>query len=366
MKLRLVTLAGDGIGPEVTRQAMRVLYAVCAVTGLKVDVAEHPIGAAALRSTGVPLPESTLAACQAADAVFLGAVGDPAYDQHPPTLRPEAGLLALRTALGGFANLRPAVAFEPVLDVSPLRPERVRGADVLVVRELLGGLYYAEPRGREPDGGAAFNTLRYSTTEIDRVARVAFQEAQRRRHQVCSVDKANVLETSRLWRETVTRVGRDYPDVALRHMYVDACAMRLATAPTEFDVVLTDNLFGDILSDEAAVISGSLGLLPSATLGGRVALYEPVHGSAPDIAGRDVANPIGAIGCVALLLRHTAHMAREADAIDAATREVLANGLRPADLVRPGDTPASTSEVGAAVERAVIDALERHWSYHGV
>ncbi|MGE0814497.1 MAG: 3-isopropylmalate dehydrogenase [Vicinamibacterales bacterium] len=366
MRLRLVTLAGDGIGPEVTRQAMRVLHAVSAVTGLKVDVTDHPIGAAAIRAAGVPLPEATLAACQAADAVFLGAVGDPAFDQHPPTLRPEAGLLALRTALGGFANLRPAVAFEPVLDVSPLRPERVRGADVLVVRELLGGLYYAEPRGREPDGGAAFNTLRYSVPEVERVARVAFDAARSRRRQVCSVDKANVLETSRLWRETVTRVGRDYPDVVLRHMYVDACAMRLATAPTEFDVILTDNLFGDILSDEAAVISGSLGLLPSATLGGKVALYEPVHGSAPDIAGKDIANPIGAIGCIALLLRHTAQMPREADAVDAATREVLEHGLRPADLARPGEAAASTSDVGAAVERAVVDALERHWSYHGV
>lgn len=366
MKLRLVTLAGDGIGPEVTRQAMRVLHAVSAVTGLKIDLTEHPVGAAAIRTAGVPLPDATLAACQQADAVFLGAVGDPAFDQQPPALRPEAGLLALRTALGGFANLRPAVAFEPVLDVSPLRPERVRGADVLVVRELLGGLYYAEPRGIAADGQSAFNTLRYSVSEIERVARVAFTEAQRRRRQVCSVDKANVLETSRLWRETVTRIARDYPDVTLRHMYVDAFAMRLATAPTEFDVVLTDNLFGDILSDEAAVISGSLGLLPSATLGGKVALYEPVHGSAPDIAGKDIANPIGAIGCIALLLRHTAHMPREADAVDAATREVLAHGLRPADLARPGDTPASTSEIGAAVERAVVDALERHWSYHGV
>jgi 3-isopropylmalate dehydrogenase len=366
MKIRLVTLPGDGIGPEVIRQAVRVLHAVADVTGLSVEVTEHPIGAAALRTTGVPLPEPTLAACLEANAVLLGAVGDPAYDNHPPTLRPEAGLLALRTALGGFANLRPAVAFEPVLDVSPLKRERVRGADVLVVRELLGGLYYGEPRGREPDGRGAFNTLRYSTAEIERVARVAFEEAGRRRRKVTSVDKANVLEVSRLWREVVTRIARDYPDVALSHMYVDSFAMRLATAPTEFDVVLTDNLFGDILSDEAAVISGSLGLLPSATLGGSVALYEPVHGSAPDIAGKDIANPIGAIGCVAMLLRHTANMAREADAVDAATREVLSHGLRPADLARPGDTASSTTEIGAAVERAVIDALERHWAYHAV
>ncbi|HUU34559.1 MAG TPA: 3-isopropylmalate dehydrogenase, partial [Vicinamibacterales bacterium] len=344
MKLRLVTLAGDGIGPEVTRQAMRVLHAVAAVTGLKVDISEHPVGAAAIGAFGVPLPDATLAACLAADAVFLGAVGDPAFDQNPLHLRPEAGLLQLRTALGGFANLRPAVAFEPVLDVSPLKPERVRGADVLVVRELLGGLYFGEPRGREADGSAAVNTLRYSVAEVERLAHVAFQQARQRRRLVTSVDKANVLEVSRLWRETVTRVGHDYADVTLKHMYVDSFAMRLATAPTEFDVVVTDNLFGDILSDEAAIISGSLGLLPSATIGGRVALYEPVHGSAPDIAGRDIANPIGAIGCIALLLRYTAQMPREADAIDAATREVLANGLRPADLARPGETPASTAE----------------------
>jgi 3-isopropylmalate dehydrogenase len=366
MHLRLVTLPGDGIGPEVVRQAVRVLHAVADLTSLSIEVSEHPIGAAALRASGVPLPETTASACLAADAVLLGAVGDPAFDAHPPTLRPEAGLLALRQTLGGYANLRPAVAFEPVLDVSPLKRERVRGADVLVVRELLGGLYYGEPRGREPDGRAAFNTLRYTTQEIERVARVAFESAQKRRRLLTSVDKANVLETSRLWREVVTRLGGSYPDVKLQHMYVDSFAMRLATAPTEFDVVVTDNLFGDILSDEAAVISGSLGLLPSATLGGRVALYEPVHGSAPDIAGRDIANPIGAIGCVAMLLRHTANMPREADAVDNATREVLAHGLRPADLIRPGDTAASTSEIGAAVERAVIDALERHWAYHAV
>ena len=366
MKLRLVTLAGDGIGPEVTRQAMRVLHAVAAVTGLKVDVTEHPVGAAALRTTGVPLPDATLAACLAADAVFLGAVGDPAFDNQPPALRPEAGLLQLRQALGGFANLRPAVAFEPLLDVTPLRPERVRGADILVVRELLGGLYFGEPRGYSADGEEAFNTLRYSKAEVERLAHVAFAQARQRRRLVTSVDKANVLEVSRLWRETVTRVGREYPDVTLKHMYVDAFAMRLATAPTEFDVVVTDNLFGDILSDEAAVVSGSLGLLPSATIGGKVALYEPVHGSAPDIAGKDIANPIGAIGCIALLLRHTANMPREADAIDAATREVLSHGLRPADLARPGEPVTSTTEIGHAIERAVTDALERHWSYHGV
>ena len=366
MTLRLATLAGDGIGPEVTRQAMRVLHAVAAVTGLKLDISEHPVGAAGLKAAGVPLPEPTLAACLAADAVFLGAVGDPAFDSQPAHLRPEAGLLALRTALGGFANLRPAVAFEPLLDVSPLRPERVRGADVLVVRELLGGLYFAEPRGYEDDGRTGFNTLRYSTAEVERVARVAFETARSRRFRVTSVDKANVLETSRVWRQAVTAVARDYPDVTLHHMYVDAFAMRLAMAPTDFDVVVTDNLFGDILSDEAAVVAGSLGLLPSATLGGAVDLYEPVHGSAPDIAGKDIANPIGAIGCIAMLLRHTLDMPREAAAVETAIRDVLAHGLRTKDVARPGDHAATTTEIGVAVERAVVDALERHWSYHGV
>jgi 3-isopropylmalate dehydrogenase len=354
MKLRLVTLAGDGIGPEVTRQAMRVLYAVCAVTGLKVDVAEHPIGAAALRTTGVPLPESTLAACLAADAVFLGAVGDPAYDQHPPTLRPEAGLLALRTALGGFANLRPAVAFEPVLDVSPLRPDRVRGADVLVVRELLGGLYYGEPRGRY--GSRAVNTLTYDASEIERVARVAFEAARGRRRLVTSVDKANVLEVSQLWRETVTRVALDYPEVRLEHLYVDYAAMRLVSHPAAIDVLLAENLFGDILSDEAAVLTGSLGLLPSASIGDGPGLFEPVHGSAPDIAGQGIANPLGAIASVAMLLRYGLGQREAADRVDQAVAEVLTAGARTPDIAGPGEATVGTREMGERVAALVLGA----------
>ena len=366
MHLRVAALPGDGIGPEVTAQALRVLHAVAAISGHDIRVTEHPVGAAGIRAAGSPLPAETLAACLEADAVLLGAVGDPAFDTRPPGERPESGLLALRTALGGFANLRPATAFDALSGCSPLRPERVRGADVLIVRELLGGLYYAEPRGVAADGTSAHNTLRYSRDEIVRVARVAFELAQGRRRQLTSVDKANVLETSRLWRATVNEVAADYPDVALRHAYVDAFAMRLATAPTEFDVVLTDNLFGDILSDEAAIISGSLGLLPSATLGGKVALYEPVHGSAPDIAGKDMANPIGAIACVAMFFRHTARLVAEAEAIDAAIGDVLAAGARTADIALPGEAAVRTTDLGASVERAVVDALERHWSYHAV
>lgn len=366
MRLRIAVLPGDGIGPEVTAQALRVLHAVSAITGHDIRVSEYPVGGAALRATGVPLPDATREACLASDAVLLGAVGDPAFDANPPGQRPESGLLALRTALGGFANLRPAVAFDALAGCSPLRADRVRGANVLIVRELLGGLYYAEPRGFAPDGDSAFNTLRYSRAEVERIARIAFDLARQRRRTLTSVDKANVLETSRLWRATVQAVAADYPDVELRHAYVDAFAMQLATTPTAYDVVLTDNLFGDILSDEAAIISGSLGLLPSATLGGRVHFYEPVHGSAPDIAGRDRANPLGAIGCIAMLLRYTAHLPEAADAVDAAIREVLAAGARTADIAQPGETAMRTSEIGAAVERTVVDTLERRWSYHAV
>lgn len=366
MRLRLAVLPGDGIGPDVTAQALRVLHAVTAITGHDVRITEHAVGGAGLRAAGKPLPESTLTACLDSDAVLLGAVGDPAFDANPPGQRPESGLLALRTALGGFANLRPAVAFDALTGCSPLRPERVRGANVLIVRELLGGLYYAEPRGLSADGESAHNTLRYSRAEVERIARIAFDLARGRRKRLTSVDKANVLETSRLWRATVQAVAADYPDVELKHAYVDAFAMQLATTPTAYDVVLTDNLFGDILSDEAAIISGSLGLLPSATLGGTVAFYEPVHGSAPDLAGRDAANPLGAIGCIAMLLRHTAHLPDAADAVDAAIREVLASGARTADIAQPGEATMRTSEIGTAVERAVVDTLERRWSYHGV
>jgi 3-isopropylmalate dehydrogenase len=277
-------------------------------------------------------------------------------------------LLGLRQALGGYANLRPAVAYRAIADCSPLRADVVEGADILFVRELLGGIYFGEPRGFDNSTAReAYNTMRYSAAEIERVAHVAFRQAQHRRRKVTSVDKANVLETSQLWRQTVTRVAHEYPDVRLEHMYVDACAMRLVTLPGSFDVIVTENLFGDILSDEAAVISGSLGMLASGTIGGKVGLYEPVHGSAPDIAGRGVANPLGAIASAAMLLRHSVGLEQGARDIEDAIREVLDAGHRTADLQRgPARRAVSTSEMGALVESAVADAADRRRAYHAV
>jgi 3-isopropylmalate dehydrogenase len=299
------------------------------------------------------------------DAVLLGAVGDPAFDHLPPDERPESALLALRTALGGFANLRPARTEAALIDATPYRPERVAGADILVVRELLGGLYYGAPRGG--NGDAAFNTMRYSRAEIARVAHVAFDTARERRGFVTSVDKANVLETSRLWRATVNEISRAYPEVVLEHMYVDACAMRLAFEPTHFDVILTENMFGDILSDQAAALAGSIGMLPSASIGGSVDIYEPVHGSAPDIAGADRANPFGAIASVAMLLRHTARLPREATFVERAMQAVLDSGLRPFDLAPArGSRPASTTEIGDAVVHALDEIIDCQHSYHAV
>jgi 3-isopropylmalate dehydrogenase len=366
MRLKIAVLPGDGIGPEVTDAAMRVLDAVAEAGGHHIDATEHPIGGTALRSNGSAFPESTRRACLAADAVFLGAVGDPAFDRHAPSERPEAGLLALRQALGGFANLRPAACPDSLIARSAYRADLVRGADLLVVRELLGGLYFGEPRSVDMDAGTAVNTMRYERWEIDRVARVAFEQARMRRRRVTSVDKANVLETSRLWRATVTEVARDYPEVTLEHALVDSCATRLALAPTSFDVILTENLFGDILSDQAAAIAGSLGLLPSATLGGRVPLFEPVHGSAPDIAGRSIANPIGAIASVAMLLRSAAHLPHEADNIDHAIRDVLASGHRTRDLAGPNDHTVSTRQMTDLVIDALAEVTDRRHSYHGV
>src|SRR5262252_663528 len=332
MNLRVTVLPGDGVGPEVCREAVRILRALSHFYDCEFRFEELAIGGAAIRSHGTPLPESTLEACLESDAVFLGAVGLPEFDHLPQNQRPEAGLLRLRTALGGFANLRPAVFFPAIADCSPLVSSRVAGADVLIVRELLGGLYFAQPRGFGETKDFAYNTMRYSTGEIERVARIAFEQARHRRRKVTSVDKANVLETSQLWRRTVTQVAKAYPEVTLDHMYVDACAMHLISNPARFDVILTENLFGDILSDEAAAITGSLGMLASATIGGQVDLYEPVHGSAPDIAGQGIANPLGAIASVAMLLRHSANMAHEAADLEAAIRQVLEAGHRTRDL----------------------------------
>jgi 3-isopropylmalate dehydrogenase len=367
MKLKITVLPGDGIGPEVTTEAVRILQTLASLCGYDFRFQEKPIGGIAIRQCGSPLPPETLDACLESDAVLLGAVGGPEFDFLPANARPEAGLLQLRQALGGYANLRPAVSFSGLAECSPLRPEVAKGADVLIIRELLGGLYFGSPRGIESDSSAAFNTMRYSRDEVERVARIAFEEARRRRRKVTNVDKANVLETSQLWRKTVTQISHEFPDVKLEHLYVDACAMLLITTPNDFDVLLTENLFGDILSDEAAAITGSLGMLPSASIGGAVNLYEPVHGSAPTIAGRGVANPLGAIGSAALLLRYSAKLTRDADDLESAIRSVIAAGHRTADIARATrDHVLSTSEMSARVEEAFAETLDRRHAYHAV
>ena len=354
---RIAVLPGDGIGPEVIAQALRVLEAVGERFSLRFALETLPIGAAAVAVANNPLPPETRAAVVQSDAVLLGAVGDPSLDGAPRELRPETGLLALRKLLNVYANLRPVAVHPALAGCSPLKPERLRGVDILVVRELTGGLYYGEPRGR--NGTSAVNTLVYSAAEIDRVAQVAFEAARGRRRLVTSVDKANVLEVSQLWREIVTRLARDYPEVRLEHCYVDTAAMRLVSDPATFDVVLTENMFGDILSDEAAVLAGSLGLLPSASLGSGPGLFEPVHGSAPPLAGRDVANPIGAIATVALLLRHGLKQPEAAAAVDEAVAAALDAGARTQDLALPGEAWIGTAEMGARVaELIVAEALE--------
>lgn len=379
MKLKIAVLPGDGIGPEVINEAVRVLQTIASLQAHQFEFTEFPIGGAAIRQTGTPLPPKTLDACLASDAVLLGAVGAPEYDSLPPNQRPESGLLLLRQALGGFANLRPAIAYPAISGSSPLRPEVTKGANILIVRELLGGLYFGEPRGfsGENGNGAAFNTMRYSVSEIERVARIAFQSAMQRRRKVTSVDKANVLETSQLWRKTVTRVAAEFPDVKLEHLYVDACAMHLITDPRRFDVLLTENLFGDILSDEAAVVTGSLGMLASATIGGEVGLYEPVHGSAPDIAGLGSANPFGAIASAAMLLRFSAGLEDEASDIEQAIATVLGEGYRTPDIAKEVGTAtnhgtssqislAKTWEIGEQVSAAIAESIDRRHAYHAV
>ena len=362
--MRITILPGDGVGPEVTREAVKVLTEIAIILDLEIEFDEQLIGGAAIRATGSPLPEETRAACVASDAVLLGAVGSPEFDELLPEQRPEIGLLQLRQLLGGFANLRPAKAFPALTGSSPLRDEVFEGTDLLIVRELLGGLYFGQPRGI--DETEAFNTMRYSVAEIERVARIAFESARGRKGKITSVDKANVLETSRLWRQVVTRVARDYPGVELEHMFVDACAMHLVTNPKRFDVILTENLFGDILSDEAAVLTGSLGMLGSATIGGQVDLYEPVHGSAPDIAGKNIANPLGAIASAAMLLRHTAENATAADAVEKAIERVLGDGYRTADIASPGAEITSTSEIGDLVCVHAVEFANTRYAFHAV
>jgi len=352
----IAVLGGDGIGPEVTAEAERVLSAAAERFGLRLEMPHYLLGACAVNAAGSPFPEDTRKAVVQADAVLLGAVGDPSLDSAPRELKPETGLLALRALLGVFANLRPVAIHPALAGHSPLRPERLSGVDLLIVRELTGGLYYGEPRGKTTL--EAVNTLRYSVAEIERVARVAFDSARRRRRVVTSVDKANVLEVSQLWRDTVTRLGREYQDVRLEHLYVDYAAMRLVSDPGTLDVVLTENMFGDILSDEAAVLVGSLGLLPSASLGNGPGLFEPIHGSAPALAGKGVANPLGAIASAGMLLRYGLKAPDAADAVDQAIRAVLDEGARTKDIAGPGETVLGTREMGERVAE-LVGAAER-------
>jgi 3-isopropylmalate dehydrogenase len=354
MLLNLTILPGDGIGPEVTEQAVLVLQAVAEAFGHDLELQHKNIGGAALSASNDPLPRDTIQACLASSAVLLGAVGNPAFDHYPNHLRPEAGLLRLRRELGAYANLRPAICFPALEDCSPLRADLVRGTDVMIVRELLGGLYFGDPRSitGEPGARIATNTMTYDEPAIERIARVAFDLAMRRRKKVLSVDKANVLECSRLWREVVSRFAKDYPEVHLSHMYVDSAAMSLVQRPKDFDVILTENMFGDILSDQAGGVVGSLGLLASASIGGPVGVYEPVHGSAPDIAGKGIANPLGAILSAAMLLRHSFQLENEAACIEKAASAVLNQGYRTVDLIRAAERPATTSEMGHRVVEA--------------
>lgn len=360
MSYSIAILPGDGIGPEVTEAAFAVADAVGAQFGFSLEKASYPIGGAAIDAEGTPLPEAVLEACQKADAVFLGAVGGPKWDKLEGAMRPESGLLALRKGLGVYANLRPVRIPDGLAEYSPLKPELLRDVDLVVVRELTGGLYFARPKGpwQTPEGRrSAVDTLRYDEDEIARIARTAFGLAGQRRGKLTSVDKANVLASSRLWRDVVTEVSVDYPEVALEHTLVDNCAMQLVRQPAQFDVILTENMFGDILSDEAAMLTGSIGMLPSASTGARGGLFEPVHGSAPDIAGKQLANPCAAILSVALMLRLALNQAEAADAIEAAVARVIKAGYRCADLAAPGQPTLSTPEMTSKILEALGEVV---------
>ncbi|MFC6645008.1 3-isopropylmalate dehydrogenase [Granulicella cerasi] len=367
MKLNIAVLAGDGIGPEVTAEAVKVLKTVAKHGGHEFTFTDALIGGVAITAEGTPLPQKTIDVALAADAVLLGAVGDNKFNALTPDKRPEAGLLAIRQHLGGFANLRPCTAFNALSENSPLRPEVTKNVDILFVRELLGGLYFGKPRAWNKETGEAHNTMVYTKPEVERCAHIGFQLAQKRRGKLTQVDKANVLECSQLWRATVDEIAPQYPDVKVEHQLVDSMAIHLMNRPRDFDVVLTENLFGDILSDESGVITGSLGMLPSATIGGKVNLYEPVHGSAPDIAGQGKANPLGAILTAAMVLRHSGNLEEEALAIEKAVNEVLAAGHRTGDIAGQGKSAnVTTSEMGDLVNTALVSALNRSESLHAV
>jgi 3-isopropylmalate dehydrogenase len=349
---KIAVLSGDGIGQEVTPEAVRALRTVGLRTGVAFEFEQALVGGAAIDAAGTPLPPKTLALCEASDAILFGAVGGPKWDNLGQEQRPERGLLGLRKELDLYANLRPAKCFPMLVDASPLKRSVVEGTDIMVIRELTGGLYFGEPRGVEEfaDGGSrAINTMAYTSREIERVARMGFEVARKRRKRLASVDKANVLVVSQLWREVVNRVAKEYSDVALEHVLVDNCAMALIHKPTHFDTIVTENTFGDILSDEAAILAGSMGMLPSASIGGSVGLYEPVHGTAPDIAGKGVANPIAAILSAAMLLRYSLNMLDDAARIETAVLRALERGLRTGDIAQPGEKVVGTKEMGDAI-----------------
>lgn len=355
MKAKIAVLAGDGVGREIVPEAVKVLKAVGQRFSHTFDCTGGDVGGHAIDKVGVPLPQATLALAKESDAVLLGAVGGPKWEGLDYSLRPERALLGLREELGLFANLRPAKLYPMLADASTLKREVIEGIDILVVRELIGGIYFGKPKGIEKTatGERGINTEIYTTEEIRRIAKVAFEVARKRRRRVASIDKANVLESSELWRRVVTEVRKDYPDVELTHMYVDNCAMQLIRNPKQFDVIVTTNMFGDILSDEAAMLTGSIGMLPSASIGARVGLYEPIHGSAPDIAGKNLANPIATIASVALMLSYSFHLDKEAEAIEQAIIKTLEQGYRTKDIQSPGCHLVGTTEMGEAILKNV-------------
>jgi 3-isopropylmalate dehydrogenase len=348
---RIAILSGDGIGPEVIAEARKVIEKLSRKYALEFDFKECLIGGAAIDQTGLPLPSETLDICQNSDAVLLGAVGGPQWEKLDYMIRPEKGLLQLRQKLGLFANLRPAKMFPGLANASSLKKEVVEEIDLIIVRELTGGIYFGEPRGQidSPEGKKGFDTMVYTTSEIERIGRLAFNNALRRRKKLTSVDKANVLKTSELWRQVITKLADDYPDVELNHLYVDNCAMQLVRNPKQFDVIVTSNLFGDIISDEAAMLVGSIGLLPSASMRDELGLYEPVHGSAPDIAGKNKANPLATILSTAMMLRYSFGLLREAEAVETAVSKVLSDGYRTQDIYQPGTKLVGTCEMGDLV-----------------
>jgi 3-isopropylmalate dehydrogenase len=351
-RYKIAVIKGDGIGPEIVDEAIKVLDSVAVNSDFELEYEEYLMGGNAYDITGDPLPDETIEGCERADAILFGAIGGPKWDDLPRDKRPESGLLKLRSTLGLYANYRPVKVYDELVEASTLKSEVVKGVDLLVMRELTGGIYFGEPRVREDE--RAYNTMIYTKGEVERIAREAFKAAQKRRKKVCSVDKANVLEVSQFWREIVIEVAKDYPDVALEHMYVDNAAMQLVRDPKQFDVILTSNIFGDILSDEASMISGSIGLLPSASVGGRVALFEPIHGSAPDIAGQGIANPIATISSASMMLRFALNQEEAADKIDRAIEMVLRDGYRTKDISSFGAKEVcSTTEMGSIIAEIV-------------